>query len=165
MIYHRAFFSKDGTWRRSPSRSRSCWPPPTTLGAAIGAGGAAARPPEVDACAVLTRAEIEPTFGPLKGVPLRDTGLRNEKLCTYSNTAGSWLRMSLYGADRWGVEKGATSERKQKELAGIGNEAFSIKRGTDSVVYVKKGGGVLELSCSCDLAKAEALARKAAPRI
>lgn len=142
----------------------------TTLGAAAGAprpvpGEPASKTPAIDACAVLTRAEIEATFGPLKGAPLRDTGIRNEKLCTYSNTAGSWLRMSLYGADRWGMEKGTTSERKPKQLSGLGDAAFSIKRGTDSVVYVRKGGGVLELSCSCDLAKAEALARKAAPRI
>jgi len=146
----------------------------TTLGAAVGGLGAAARPPAAepsgksganDACAVLTRSEVEATFGALKGEPLRDTGIRNEKLCTYSNTAGSWLRMSLYGADRWATEKGTTSEGKQKQLSGLGDAAFSIKRGTDSVVYVRKGGGVLELSCSCDLAKAEALARKAAPRI
>jgi hypothetical protein len=120
--------------------------------------------PDVDACAVLTREELEPVFGQLKDAPTHDTGLSREKLCKYTNVEGNWLQTSLYGSDRWNLQKGTYSEMNPKSLA-IGDEAFSIKRGTDSVVFVRKGGGVVEISCSCDLTKAEALAVKAATKI
>jgi hypothetical protein len=121
--------------------------------------------PAIDACAVLTREELEPVFGPLKDAPAHDTGLSNEKLCKYSNTTGSWLQTSLYGSDRWNLQKGTYSEMNPKALSSLGDEAFSVKRGSDSIVFVHKAGGVVEISCSCDLSKAEALAAKAVTKI
>jgi hypothetical protein len=114
-----------------------------------------------DACALLSRADVEPIFGSLKNDPKSDTGLRHEKECRYQNVDGQWLKVSLYGADRWGLEKGIVSEMHPAPISSLGDEAFSVKQGTDSVVYVRKGDGVLEVSCSCGLQKALAMARKA----
>jgi hypothetical protein len=123
------------------------------------------RVPSIDACAVLSRPEIEPLFGELKEGPSSGSGPSKEKRCRYSNTGGNWLEVSLYGSDRWSLQKGTYSEMSPKALPALGDEAFSIKRGTDSVVFVRKAGGVMELSCSCDLAKAEALAAKAVTKL
>jgi hypothetical protein len=120
--------------------------------------------PAVDACAALTQSEIEKSFGSLKEGPSPATGASGEKQCKYSNMNGSWLQVSLYGTDRWEFQKGMLPSTP-KPLPGLGDEAFSIKRGTDSVVYVRKGGGIVEVSCSCALTEAEALAAIAAGRI
>jgi hypothetical protein len=122
------------------------------------------RMPAIDACAVLTAGELKSGFGELKEGPTADVGLSKEKLCKYTNMEGNWLQTSLYGSDRWELQKGITSEMHPKALS-LGDEAFSVKRGTDSVAFVRKGGGVLEVSCSCDLTKAEALAAKGAARL
>lgn len=122
--------------------------------------------PAIDACAVLTREEIVgSTLGELKDGPTPAEGLSKEKQCKYTNMQGTWLQTSLYGSDHWGLQKGITSEMHPKDISGLGDEAFSVKRGTDSVVYVRKGGGVLEVSCSCDSTQAQALAAKGAARI
>jgi hypothetical protein len=120
--------------------------------------------PAVDACAVLSRETVVKLFGPLKEGPTNDTGLSKEKLCKYTNEEGSWLQVSLYGTDRWEMQKNLLPN-PPTPIAALGDEAFSIKRGTDSVVFVRKGGGVLEVSCSCDRSKAEALAVAGAPSI
>jgi hypothetical protein len=123
------------------------------------------RMPAIDACSVLARDEIEPILGVLKEGPTSATGLSNEKECKYANAGGIWLQTSLYGSDRWTLQKAISSEMHPKVLAGLGDEAFSVKRGTDSVVYVRKGASVLEISCSCDLARSDALAVKGIARI
>ena len=123
------------------------------------------RTPVVEACALLSRAEVESIFGTLKSNPKSETGLRREKECRYQNTDGQWLRASLYGADRWELERGIVSEMHPAPISGLGDEAFSVKQGTDSVVYVRKGGGILEVSCSCGLQKAQAIATRAVTKI
>ena len=153
----------------SCSNENASAPPAAAIETSAAEAPAAAEPessiPSIDACAVLTRDEIEPVFGTLKEGPTADSGLSKEKLCKYSNMDGSWLQTSLYGSDRWGLQKGTYSEMDPKPMPGLGDEAFSVKRGTDSLVFVRKGGGVVEISCSCDRVKAETLAAKAATKI
>jgi hypothetical protein len=117
--------------------------------------------PDIEPCALLSHADVESIFGTLKRDPKSDQGLREEKQCRYQNTDGQWLKVSLYGADRWELEKGIVSEQHPAPITSLGDEAFSVKQGTDSVIYVRKGGGVLEISCSCGLPKARAIAGNA----
>ncbi len=121
--------------------------------------------PDIEACALLDRADVIRIFGPLRDEPKSDRGLRGERDCRWRNEEGQWLKASLYGASRWELEKGIVSEMHPRPLAGAGDEAFSVKQGTDSVVHVRKGGAVIEVSCSCGLEKSESLARMAAARL
>lgn len=99
-------------------------------------------------------------FGELKEGPSASSGLRNERQCNYTNMAGSWIKLSLYGGqERWDWEKGITNAQNPRTIGGLGDEAFAIQRGTDAVVYVRKAQTILELSCSCPAATAEAIAR------
>ena len=105
-------------------------------------------------------------FGELKDGPLPSTGLRNERQCNFTNMAGSWIKLSVYGgADRWESDKAMTNAQSPRQVGGLGDEAFAIKRGTDSVVYVRKDGTILELSCSCSSENAEAIARVATTKL
>jgi hypothetical protein len=121
--------------------------------------------PDIEACALLDRADVIRIFGPLRDEPESDRGFRGERDCRWRNEAGQWLKASLYGASRWELEKGIVSEMHPQTLVGAGDEAFSVKQGTDSVVHVRKGGAVIEVSCSCGLEKSESLARMAAARL
>jgi len=125
------------------------------------AAAPAAPAPVVDACTLVSRADVESIFGTLKGDPKSGTGLRNEKECRYQNFDGRWLETSVFGADRWDLEKGIVSEMHPTPIPNLGDDAFSVKQGTDSVVYVRKGGSMLETSCSCDMQKTTAIATKA----
>ena len=114
-----------------------------------------------DACSLISRSEIEPVFGPLKADPKSGTGLREEKECRYQNLDGQWLETSVFGVERWALEKGIVSEMHPAPLPNLGDDAFSVKQGTDSVVYIRKGASILETSCSCDMQKTTAIASKA----
>lgn len=129
------------------------------------ASASAVRQRPVDACALLTRPEIESLFGSLKTAPKSDEGLRHERECRYQNLDGQWLESSLYSADRWGLEKGIVSEQHPTPVIALGDEAFSVKVGADSRVYVRIGNEILEMSCSCGLSKTTALATIAVKRV
>jgi hypothetical protein len=122
--------------------------------------------PGVDPCGLVTPTDMATMFGELKEGPLPSSGLRDERQCNYTNLSGSWIKLSLAaGQERWEWEKGITNAQNPREIGGLGDEAFAIRRGTDSVVYVRKGEAILELSCSCDAAVAEAIARVATSRL
>ena len=127
----------------------------------------AAEPVSVaDPCALVTPPDMAVMFGELKEGPSPSTGLRDERQCNYTNMSGSWIKLSLYsGQERWDWEKGITNAQNPRAVGGLGDEAFAIKRGTDSVVYVRKGQSILELSCSCSSENAEAIARVATTRL
>src|SRR5436309_3157187 len=107
--------------------------------------------PDIEACTLLDRNDVVRIFGPLRDEAKPHRGLRGEKDCRWRNEEGQWLKASLYGASRWELEKAIVSEMHPKPLANAGDEAFSVKQGTDSVVHVRKGGAVIEVSCSCDI--------------
>jgi len=121
----------------------------------------ASRVPIADACTLVSRADVETIFGPLKGDPKSGTGLRAEKECRYQNLDGQWLETSVFGVERWDLEKGIVSEMHPAPLPNLGDDAFSVKQATDSVVYVRKGPSILETSCSCGMQKTQAIASKA----
>ena len=120
----------------------------------------------VDPCALLTGSEVETLFGPLKEGPVSKTGLRRERECHYTNEGGSWLTVSVYGGgdERWDWEKGITNANPQTPISGLGDVAFAARRGTDSLVYVRRGDSILQVSCSCGADGALAIARQAATR-
>ena len=121
--------------------------------------------PDIEACALLDRVDVIQIFGPLRDEAKPDRGLRGERDCRWHNEQGQWLKASLYGASRWELEKAIVSEMHPRAVANAGDEAFSVKQGTDSVVHVRKGGAVIEVSCSCGIEKSESLARIAAARL
>ena len=121
--------------------------------------------PDVDPCSLLTRAEVEAVFGELKGAPREDRGLRNERECRFSNTNGQWLDLSLYGTDRWELEKGTVSEQHPASIPNLGDEAFSVRQGTEKDLYIRTRGAVLQTSGSCSLEIITTLAAKAAARL
>ncbi|HXH90185.1 MAG TPA: hypothetical protein VNN25_01295 [Thermoanaerobaculia bacterium] len=121
--------------------------------------------PDIEACALLDRVDVIRIFGPLRDEAKLDRGLRGERDCRWHNEEGQWLKASLYGASRWELEKAIVSEMHPRAIANAGDEAFSVKQGTDSVVHVRKGGAVIEVSCSCGIEKSESLARIAAARL
>jgi hypothetical protein len=121
--------------------------------------------PDIEACVLLDRGDVIRIFGALRDEAKPDRGLRGEKDCRWRNEQGQWLKTSLYGAGRWDLEKAIVSEMHPKPLANAGDEAFSVKQGTDSVVHVRKGGAVIEVSCSCGIEKSESLARMAAAKL
>ena len=122
---------------------------------------AAPAPIIADACTLVSRADVETIFGSLKGGPKSGTGLRNEKECRYQNLDGKWLETSVFGVERWDLERGIVSEMHPAPIPNLGDDAFSVKQGTDSVVYVRKGASILEVSCSCDMQKTTSIATKA----
>jgi len=82
--------------------------------------------PDIEACALLDRADVVRIFGPLRDEAKPDRGLRGEKDCRWRNEQGQWLKASLYGASRWELEKSIVSEMHPIPLANAGDEAFSV---------------------------------------
>jgi hypothetical protein len=101
---------------------------------------------KLDPCALITKEEVAKIIGELKETPKPDTGLQKEKECHYSTTTGAWLKVSLYSATRWGMQKGIVSEMNPTDLPGLGEGAFAVKRGTTYEIYVRKGELILEVS-------------------
>ena len=61
-----------------------------------------AKPPDINPCALISKAEAESVLGEIKGEPKADTGLLNEKECRYETVQGQNLVVRIHGADRWG---------------------------------------------------------------
>jgi hypothetical protein len=138
----------------------------TALETAAPIAAATAPAIKADPCALVPPQDMATMFGELKDGPSPSSGLRDERQCNYSNTAGSWIKLSLYGGtERWEWEKGITNAQSPRHVGGLGDEAFATRRGTDRVVYVRKGETILELSCSCPAEMAEAIARVATTRL
>lgn len=128
---------------------------------------AAVRAGSSDPCALVTAQDMGVMFGELRDGPLPSSGLRDQRQCNYTNTAGSWIKLSVDGGGvgRWEWEKGIANAQGPREVGGLGDEAFALRRGTDAVVFVRKGESILELSCSCAAETAEAIARVATTRL
>ena len=101
---------------------------------------------EIKPCALIAKEEVAQIIGELKEPPKPDTGLQKEKECNYTTATGAWLKVSLYSATRWGMQKGIVSEMNPTDLPGLGEEAFAVKRGTTYEIYVRKGDLILEVS-------------------
>lgn len=120
---------------------------------------------EVEACALVTRSEAAALLGGLREEPRPDTGLQGERECHYVNERGARLSVSVYGAERWGLQKGIVSEMDPQDVPGLGDEAFAVKRGSDTEVYVRKGTLMIEVRGSAGMAASRGIAEKAAGRL
>lgn len=105
-----------------------------------------AQTPSVDPCSLLSKEDLTSVLGEIKEGPKAKEGLMKEKRCEWTNMSGSWLSLSVYTSDSWGLKKG--SANNPVDVKGLGEEAFSDKRGTDAELYVRKGQSILEVRTS-----------------
>ena len=118
---------------------------------------------EPDPCALISKADVAKIFGEIKEGPKAKEGLMKEKQCEWTNMAGSWLSVSVYSSEQWGLKKG--SGNNPVEVKGLGEEAFTDKRGTDAKIYVRKGQLMLEVRTSGGAEVARKVAELAAPKL
>jgi hypothetical protein len=138
-----------------------------TLLAALSAPAASPSPSPapLDACALVSADEVKVILGELREPAKRETGLSKEKECHYLDHDGQNVTLSVYDAARWGMQKGIVSEMDPHDEPGLGDEAFSVKRGSSTEMYVKKGNLVLEVRGTAGMAVTRAMAEKAAKRL
>ena len=120
---------------------------------------------EPNPCALVSVAQLEATFGQLKGSAKPDVGLQKEKQCRYENDEGNFLVFRVYPAARWGMQKVINSENNPTALPGVGDEAFIVKKGTDKEIYILKKDWILELDSSVDSEKLKTIASAAAAKL
>ena len=120
---------------------------------------------ENDPCALIGKDEVAKIIGELKEAPKPETGLQKEKECNYTTATGAWLKVSLYPATRWGMQKGIVSEMNPTNLPGLGEEAFAVKRGTTYEIYVRKGELILEVSSTVGAEPTLKVAERAATQL
>lgn len=120
---------------------------------------------KIDACALVTKAEAAQVLGEIKGEAETRTGLHNEKRCGYSNMNGNEVSLGVYDADLWESKRTASEGLETEDLSGLGQEAFSVKRGTTVQLYVRKGGIILDVNSTAGKEAARRMAEKALQRI
>ena len=111
---------------------------------------------ELDPCTLISKEDLVKILGEIKEGPKPKEGLMKEKLCEWTNMSGSWLSIGVYSSDKWDLKKG--SANNAADVTGLGEGAFTDKRGTDAEIYVRKGKWMLEVRTSSGSANA----RKAA---
>ena len=99
---------------------------------------------DMDSCAMIAKEEVAKILGEIKEGPKPKEAI--EKGCEWTNMSGSWLNLSVYEADKWGMKKMGAND--PTDISGLGEEAFSNKRGTDAELYVRKGKLMLEVRTS-----------------
>jgi hypothetical protein len=110
----------------------------------------------IDPCSLLSRAEAADALGELKGEGASKDGLRGKK-CSYDNMAGAWVSIEVYSAEaHWDLMKNMSLD--VKELTGLGDVAFSARRGDTRQVYVKKGALMIEVDSSAGMEAAQKVA-------
>ena len=124
----------------------------------------AADSPAADPCSLLSKAEAAAAVGEIKGEPRSKDGLRGKK-CAYDNMKGAWVTLEVYPADaHWDLMKNLAIE--VQDLTGLGEAAFSAKRGVDTrQVYVKKGALMIEVDSSAGMDAAQKVAAIAVKRL
>jgi len=116
-----------------------------------------------DPCALLTKPEAAAVIGEIKGEPASKDGLRGKK-CSYDNMNGAWVSIEVYSAEpHWELMKNMALD--VQSLAGLGDEAFSAKRGATRQVYVRKGTQMIEVDSSAGLEAAQKTAAAAVKRL
>ena len=115
-------------------------------------------------CSLMSKAEAAAVMGEIKGDPTSKDGLRGKK-CRYDNMQGAWMTLEVYSAEaHWDLLKNMAIDGQ--ELSGLGEAAFSAKRGDTRQVYVKKGAAMIEVDSSAGIdaaKKAAAIATKHLP--
>jgi hypothetical protein len=119
--------------------------------------------PEINPCTLVPKEELAKIIGEIKDGPTPKEGLMKEKECRWTNMSGAWLSIAVYPADKWGLIKGSAND--PKDVIGLGEEAFTDKRGTDSEIYVRKGKWMLEVRTSSGSANARKVADLVVPKL
>ena len=120
---------------------------------------------KIDACSLVTKAEAAQVLGEIKREAETRTGLHDEKRCGYSNMNGNEVSFGVYSANFWESKRMAAEGLNTEDLAGLGEEAFSVKRGTTVQLYVRKKGFVLDVNSTAGKEAARRMAEKALDRI
>jgi hypothetical protein len=118
---------------------------------------------ELDPCALVPKADLEKILGEIKESPKAKEGLMKEKECEWTNMSGSWLSIGIYSSEKWGLKKGGANN--PADVTGLGEEAFTDKRGTDAEIYVRKGKWMLEVRTSSGSANAKKAAEIAIAKL
>lgn len=139
--------------------------PPAATGLRQTNASARADTSKIDACALVTRAEAAEVLGEIKGEAETRTGLHDEKRCGYSNTNGNEISFGVYGADFWESKRAASEGLAAEDIPGLGEEAFSVRRGTTVQLYARKGGVILDVNSTAGKEAARRIAEKALARI
>ena len=132
---------------------------------AVAVSGAVAQPDPkpADPCSLLSKAEAAAAMGEIKGEPQSKDGLRGKK-CSYDNMKGAWVSIEVFPAEpHWELLKNMAND--VQDLAGIGDAAFSAKRGDTQQVYVKKGASMMAVDSSAGLDAAKKVAAIAVKRL
>jgi hypothetical protein len=122
-----------------------------------------AQTPSVDPCSLVSKEELTKILGEIKEGPKAKEGLMKEKGCEWTNMSGSWLSLSVYSSDSWGLKKG--SANNPVDVKDLGEEAFYNKRGTDAELYVRKGKSILEVRTSAGSEAAHKAAQLATQKL
>ena len=118
---------------------------------------------EFDPCTLIPKADLVKILGEIKEGPKPKEGLMKEKQCEWANMSGSWLSIGVYSSEKWGLKKG--SANNPADVTGLGEEAFTDKRGTDAEIYVRKGKWMLEVRTSSGSANARKAAELAITKL
>ncbi|MEZ0374911.1 MAG: hypothetical protein ACAI44_37845 [Candidatus Sericytochromatia bacterium] len=122
--------------------------------------------PNVDACTLITRTEAESLMGELREAPKPGLALRDEKVCSYGpNIDGANATLRVYGSDQWSTQLGIDSEMNRIPLPGLGDEAYYTLKGSDTDLWTRKGGVVVNINGSVGNVTASQLAAKALSRL
>jgi hypothetical protein len=131
--------------------------------AALVSTAVAADSKPTDPCSLLSKAEATAILGEIKGEPASKDGLRGEK-CSYDNREGAWVTVEVYPAEaHWDLTKNMATDAQ--DLTGLGDAAFSAKRGNTRQVFVKKGAWMMEVDSSAGMEAAHKVAAIAVKRL
>jgi hypothetical protein len=119
--------------------------------------------PEMNPCTLVPKEELAKILGEIKEGPTPKERMMKEQECQWTNMSGAWLSIALYSADKWGLKKGSAND--PKDVTGLGEEAFTDKRGTDAEIYVRKGKWILEVRTSSGSANARKVADAAVAKM
>ncbi|MFN2508698.1 MAG: hypothetical protein ABR589_07980 [Chthoniobacterales bacterium] len=119
--------------------------------------------PSADPCALISKEELSKILGEIKEGPKPKEGLMKEKQCDWTNVSGAWLTIGIYDAEKWSVKK--MGANNPVDVQGLGEEAYSDKRGTDTELYVRKGKVALEVRTSAGSDVARKAAELAATKL
>lgn len=122
-----------------------------------------AQTPALDPCALIPKADLVRIMGEIKEGPKAREGLMKEKQCEWTNMSGSWLVLGISSAEGWEMRKRMANE--PVDIAGLGEEAFSSKRGTDAELCVRKGKWMLEIRTSSGAPVARKIAEVAVKKL
>jgi hypothetical protein len=126
----------------------------------------------VDACTLVTVAEIEAVVGKLSGEPFALAGPEGLfRMCSFHTESSKPVLVTVARAETWAGRKGAARANKDTEqVSGVGDEAFltsDLEGGYN--LQVRKGPAVLQINVPLGhdqaLDATKTIAAKALPRL